>query len=111
MTLPTLTEAEFQLQVIDLAHLRGWKCAHFRSVKVQRADGQTHYQTPVMADGRGFPDLLLLRGERMLVVELKVGRNTCSDAQTAWLLAFRAAGMLAVIWRPEDWPTIEEALA
>jgi hypothetical protein len=52
----------------------------------------------------------LLRPPRLLVAELKVGKNKPTAAQAEWLSAFRAAGVPAFVWRPQDWPAIEQAL-
>ena len=78
------TEEEFQCAVIDYAHFNGWKVAHFR--KAMRKDGS--YVTPVQADGKGFPDLLMVRQGRIVVAELKsMGRKPTLE-QRAWLEAF-----------------------
>lgn len=106
----SMRESEFQLQVIEYAQLRKWKVAHFRAVCVRRANGETYYETPVAANGKGFPDLLMVRGDRLLVAELKVPGNTTSPEQDEWLTRFRGAGVPAFVWFPEDWPAIEEVL-
>lgn len=110
------TEAEFQKQVIDLARLRGFRVAHFRPGRVARK-GKEKYETAVAADGRGWPDLVMIhptrRGDqlRLIVAELKVGRNTLSEAQKRWLAMFNAVGVYAVVWTPKDWPEIERVFA
>src|SRR5688572_18963769 len=75
---PRVTEREFQRDVIALAKANGWLVAHFRTARTVRRDGTVRYQTPVQADGAGYPDLVLLRGSVMLVAELKtdMGRTT-----------------------------------
>lgn len=104
-------EEEFQRAVIDYARLHGWLVAHFRPVRVQRKNGSVYFETPAAADGKGFPDLVLLREKRLIVAELKVGSNKPSPEQEKWLAAF---GKLSVVqtfvWRPESWPQIEELL-
>jgi hypothetical protein len=70
LRLPGITESEFLDQVLQYAKLRGWRSAHFRPAKT--IDG---WRTPVSGDGKGFPDLLLVRGDRVIVAELKVGKN------------------------------------
>lgn len=111
------SEDYFQKQVIDLAHSHGWKVAHFRKVRVQRADGSTYWETPVAADGKGFPDLLMTRASRhqIIVAELKVGKNQPSDEQWEWIhdlgdILVDLPNSAVVIWRPEDWPTIIQHL-
>lgn len=111
MSLPKITEADFQRQVLQLAKLCGWLVAHFRSVRVQRANGSTYWQTPVQGQGEGFPDCVLLRKGRQVVCELKVGRNKTTEEQEQWLEAFRLAGAEVYLFRPEDWSDIEKVLA
>ena len=104
--LPKITEDEFMRQVLELAKLRGWRTAHFRPARTK-----TGWRTAVSGDGKGFPDLILLRGNRMIVAELKVGNNTATPEQEAWIDAFaEVPGVLAFIWHPEDWPEIETVL-
>ena len=105
----SVREAEFQLQVIEYAQARGWRVAHFRAVRVQRRDGTTFWETPVAADGRGFFDLLLVRA-RLVAIELKVPPNTLTEDQLRWLEWYKKAGVEAHVFRPADWPAIEEVL-
>ena len=107
---PTISEAEFTKQVIELAQLNGFRVAHFRGVRVQRKDGSVHYCTPVQADGAGFPDLLMLRGRAAIVAELKVGANKPSEAQRQWLAAFEMTDFDVQVWRPENWDEIVKIL-
>ncbi len=101
-----LTEAEFTAQVLELARLAGWRSAHFRPARTAAG-----WRTAVQGDGRGFPDLVLLRGAAIVAVELKVGRGKLRPEQAAWLAAFAEAGAAAFVWRPEDWPEIERVLS
>lgn len=107
---PVRSEEEFQKAVIDLAHAWGWLVAHFRRVRVQRADGSAYWETPVQADGKGHPDLILVR-ERVIAAELKVGKNRPTPEQRAWLAAYRGAGLAAYLWRPADWAEVVGVLA
>lgn len=104
--LPAITEAAFTKQVLDLARVFGWRSAHFRPART--ANGG--WRTAVSGDGVGWPDLVLCRGAVILVAELKVGRGKATPEQQAWLAAFRAAGVPAFEWRPEDWEAIEAVL-
>jgi len=103
--LPTITEAAFAGQVIRLAQLNGWIVAHFRPAMTKRG-----WRTAVSGNGKGFPDLVLLRLGIVLVVELKVGRNKLTVEQDKWLSEWRAADVMVRVWRPEDWPEIERTL-
>jgi len=110
--LPKITEDAFQSQVIALARLYGWKVAHFRSVKVAKANGRVQYMTPVQADGAGFPDLILIhaRTGRIIAAELKVGARLTKQQQ-AWLDGLKLCGLDTRVWRPSDWEEIKDALA
>lgn len=105
-----LSEAAFQLRVIDLAHSLGWAVGHLRKVRVQRGDS-TYWETPVAADGAGLPDLLLVR-ERLLWAELKTDdpRRQLEPAQEAWRDRFLRAGVEWHLWRPAGWSQIVEVL-
>lgn len=104
-----VSEKEFTRQLIRFAQMHGWATAHFRPARVTR-DGKETYETPVAGDGKGWPDLVLFRGARQVAAELKVPPNTTSSEQDEWLDRFRAAGVPAYVWTPDDWPTIEEVL-
>jgi hypothetical protein len=93
----TISEAEFTTQVIELLTLRGWKVAHIRPAKTARG-WRTPYQGHI-----GLPDIIAARGQSVLLAELKVGRNKPTPEQQEWLTA--SGG---VLWRPEDWDTIED---
>jgi hypothetical protein len=106
VTSPSTTETELQDAVIELAHLFGWRVAHFRSART--AHGWT---TPVSGDGKGFPDLVLVR-ERIVFAELKSARGTLTVEQQDWLHALGIAEVECHVWRPEQWEdgTIEAEL-
>jgi hypothetical protein len=93
-----LTERELQRCVLDLAHLLGWRVAHFRPARTAKG-----WRTPVEADGAGWPDLVLCRGKRFLVRELKGDGGRLSPAQLAWLIALQQSGVNADVWTPPDW--------
>ncbi|WP_346927547.1 hypothetical protein, partial [uncultured Arthrobacter sp.] len=80
-----MSERELQDAVIELARLLGWRVAHFRPARVRRG-GREIYETPVAADGKGWPDLVLVRGSRLIFAEMKSGTGRLSDAQIAWKL-------------------------
>ncbi|HJZ58386.1 MAG TPA: VRR-NUC domain-containing protein [Gemmataceae bacterium] len=98
-------EETFTRRVIAFAQEHGWRAIHLRPART--ASG---WRTAVSGNGKGFPDLLLVRGEELLVAELKVGKNRPTPEQRTWLAAFAAAGVRAYTWRPTDWMAIEKAL-
>lgn len=107
----SFSEAQFQDAVCTLAHQNGWKVAHFRKVRVQRADGTTYWETPVAQDGKGFPDLLFVRaGEPAVYAELKVKRNVPSPEQWDWIHTLRASSARVYLWYPSDFSSIVDVL-
>jgi hypothetical protein len=108
-----MKESDLQNTVIEYAQLRGWKVAHFRSVRVQRKDGTVYYQTPVQADGEGYPDMCMARGNRLVFAELKSDNGIISPAQDAWLKALAETEKCEVYtWKPCDFEQeIVEVLA
>ena len=82
-------EDELQTDTIRRAQGSGFLVAHFRPVKQLRRDGTTRHLTPVQADGEGFPDLLMVRRELMVVSELKSLTGRLRPEQEVWLDAFR----------------------
>jgi hypothetical protein len=97
---------QFTEAVIGVAQALGWRVAHFRPARTAKG-----WRTAVSGDGKGFPDLLLARGDRLIVAELKTGRGRLTREQRAWLDAFAAVpGVTACVWRPKSWAEMVELL-
>jgi hypothetical protein len=96
--LAAVLEAELQTSVIALARVMGWRVAHFRPAKTWQG-----WQTPVGADGKGWPDLLMVRPGQILAAELKSAEGTVTTNQHLWLNALESAGVPTYVWRPKDW--------
>jgi hypothetical protein len=93
-----VTEADWQSQIIDLARLFGWRVAHFRPAMTKHG-----WRTAVSADGVGFPDLLLVRDNRLVVAELKAETGRLAADQEAWLRAFALVDDVEThVWRPSE---------
>lgn len=90
-----MTERQFQSQVVKLAKACGWLVYH--TYDSRRSEP-------------GFPDLVLVKGKRLIFAELKTDKGILSEAQERWLAALREAGRVAVVWRPDDKPEIEWVL-
>lgn len=89
------TGAAFEHQVIDLARILGWRTAHFRAARTAAG-----WATPVAGDGKGFPDLVLVR-DRVVFAELKTGaRPRLGPDQVAWRDALAHAGAEWHLWAP-----------
>jgi hypothetical protein len=111
-SLPQMSEAELQQNVIDMAHVFGWLVHAERPA--MRADGT--WRTPIQGD-KGFPDLVLARGGRLILAELKSQKGKPSEDQLVWDRALtpieRETETVQIwYWRPAEWfdGTIEAAL-
>ena len=100
-------ERSFQTVVLEVARLAGWRALHIRPAR--RADGS--WRTPVGGDGKGWPDLTLVRPPRLLFVELKRQGGKLRPEQRDWLDVLRLLpGAEVLVWTPEDWPELVETL-
>ena len=61
-------------------------------------------------DRAGFPDLVIVGPGGIAFAELKSTSGKVSAAQEEWYLGLRRAGGRAYIWRPEDWPEVQNVL-
>lgn len=107
-----MLEKDFQKEVIRLANMFGWRVAHFRTAM----NGRGHYMTPVAADGKGFPDLCLVRrrtfarAKRVLFAELKGPDGRLSADQKEWIADLEDAGAEVYVWKPKDIDEIMQVL-
>ena len=83
-----MSERELQQAVYDAARLLGFRAYHTHTSRHSAA---------------GFPDLVLLKGDRCIAVELKRQGRAPTVAQMEWLLAFERAGAEAHVFTPSDW--------
>lgn len=58
----------------------------------------------------GWPDIVAVRGARIVVAELKSAKGRVEQAQQAWLDAWSAAGAEVFVWRPSDLDAIRRLL-
>lgn len=97
-----VSEREFQAAVVELARWCGWRCYHTFDSRRSVA---------------GFPDLVMVRDDRLVVAELKSARGRVSVEQQGWLDAFgvvadgSAGRVMVCVWRPADWVSIVGVLA
>ena len=90
-----LTEKQWQLQVIDLARLYGWRYYHTFDSRRSAA---------------GFPDLVLFRPGRFLMAELKTDKGKLTAAQKEMIDDLTEAGVDVHVFRPSDFDQICEVL-
>jgi len=84
-----MTEKQLQAAVVNLARLLNWRVYHtFLSIR----------------SAPGYPDLCLVRDERLVYAELKGSAGKLSPAQREWLDALDAVpGVETFVWWPEAW--------
>lgn len=90
------SEKEFQATLTELALLTGWKVYHTRDSRGSHA---------------GFPDLVLVRPPDVIFAELKARAGRLRPDQYEWSYRLlRCSDVKYYLWRPDDWPAIEETL-
>lgn len=130
------TEKQFERAVRELAAAKGWLVAHFSDSRREVVNRRTGERRLVGDSGaKGFPDLVMARGGRIVFAELKAAKGRLSGEQKEWLVAlggefdgsvppdialrFQIGSVQSTsqiskwvrCWRPEDWPEIERVLA
>lgn len=91
------SELQCQRTIVAAARLGGWLVHAERAA--QRQSGR--WATPIQGD-KGFVDLILVRGERVMAIELKRKPNRVEATQLRWLDALTLAGVdTRVVWVPE----------
>jgi hypothetical protein len=107
-----LTESQWASIVNETAAIGGWRRYHTYLSKRSPA---------------GFPDLVLVKGPRLIFAELKTDAKTSklTEQQEAWLEDLREVerytdampswsggrcGVEVHVWRPSDWPAVVETL-
>lgn len=101
-SLRAITEREWQSQVQRLASSLGWKFYHAPDNKPINGRIQK-----VVA---GFPDLVLVKGDRLIFAELKRELGIVAEAQLEWLDALAATGAECYVWRPSDIRKVQDTL-
>lgn len=109
--LRSVTEREFQAQVLTLAARLGWQAWHDRATNAARRCSACGATRRVPRNDPGWPDLVLVRRPRVVFAELKSERGAPTAEQEAWLDELRACGQEAYVWRPSQLDEIEEVLA
>jgi len=109
------SEKQFQMAVVEYAHHRGWKVAHFHDSRREVVRKSGHRLIIGDKDSAGFPDLTMARGDRLIFAELKTGRRKLTEAQQAWQEALLRVALgnehvEVFVWRPSDWSSVEATL-
>ena len=101
-----ISGARLQAAIVERARLEGWAVAHFRPARTAKG-----YRTPVAYDGKGYPDLTLVR-DRVVFAEVKGDGDSLRLEQQAWLELLELAGAEVYVWTPALWlaGSIDEVL-
>ena len=90
-------ESAVQRAVEDMLSAYGWKWFHAPDNKPSRTTGRVQKIVP------GFPDIIALRGTRIIVIENKRQTESPREDQEAWLRAFVATGKVETyVIRPSN---------
>lgn len=103
------TEAAFQHAVIGLARVYGWRCFHAPDNRPGLRTGRP--QALAAPEGKGFPDLVLVRGAALIFAELKTRTGRVSAQQREWLEALEETECEVYVWRPADWDVLHMRLS
>jgi hypothetical protein len=99
-----MNETEWQKQVLKSAHSLGWHSMHI---------GRTGKHQAVGAKGTlgtGWPDLVLVKGGRIIFAELKAQDGVLTQEQKEVLLTLGNVGEV-FCWRPSDFGQVLDTLA
>jgi hypothetical protein len=89
-------ERHFQREFVKYVELFGWLVYFVPDSRMCRS---------------GFPDIVLLRPGRLVIVELKMPGNNTSPEQKLWLKLFSMIpGVETYVWWPDDIPIIKARL-
>lgn len=100
------TEAQFQRRVCDLAELHGWDWMHIEPMGSPKG-----WRTPTKGPLRQWPDLTLVRGHRIVFLELKAQKAPPPPDAQRKVLQLLSQATEAYTVRPSDWAFILEVLA
>ena len=81
----------------------GWRWWHDQATNAPRRCPNCNEIIRLPRNDPGWPDLFLVRGDTLIIAELKSDRGHPTPEQRAWLDAFRQVRRIVVaIWKPRD---------
>lgn len=93
-----MTETELQSSIIEKAQAHGWAAFHAPSDTRRQQPRKRHQYDDL--SGAGFPDLVLRRGQELLVIECKKEDGKLSADQERWGSALLDCGVAFLVIRP-----------
>jgi hypothetical protein len=89
------SERDYLAAVLELLGVLGWRAVHTHPLRTKHG-----WRTGVEGPGcKGWPDVAAVRGDRVLVAELKAGRGRLTEDQEIWLGMLARAGVETHVWR------------
>ncbi|MFH2113367.1 MAG: VRR-NUC domain-containing protein [Spirochaetota bacterium] len=94
-------------RLIDLLHTYGYRVAGFRAARTAQG-----WRTAVIADGKGFPDLLAFRESdgRRVAIECKIPPDKLGPEQLDWANVLKTCKVEWYMVTPADWEQMSEVL-
>ena len=100
-----MTGKELIDNIVAGAEPMGWLCTHFRPALTARG-----WRTPIQG-AKGFPDVVLAKGGRVIFAEIKGRGDKLSYEQCVWLDTLAECdypstginGVEVYLWEPKDW--------
>lgn len=86
-----ITEKAWQAKVVEAARWQGWHVFH--PYDMRRSEP-------------GWPDLTLVRGQRLVFAELKSATGRLTPAQVSVLGMLQQTAAEVHVWRPSDWDDV-----
>jgi hypothetical protein len=102
-----INERQWQKIVLGMMALFSWRTAHF-DASVRVVGKERRFVGDV--GSKGFPDIVAVRRDRILFVELKSQKGRFQDGQKEWLHDLANAGAEVYTWRPSDYDDMQEVL-
>lgn len=100
--LRAISERDWQATVTQMLTAFGWLWYH--------APDNRPVNGRIQGIKAGFPDIVAVRGRRILWIELKRETGKTSPDQDTWLGRLGDAGQETYVWRPSDSARVAEVL-
>jgi hypothetical protein len=94
LVLRSISEREWQSHVCRIAQLKGWR--YYHPPDNRPVNGR------IQKVVSGFPDLCLIKNNRMVFAELKREMGIVSAEQEEWIDAIKKCGIEVYVWRPSN---------
>lgn len=94
-----MTGRQLQKAAVEMCNQRGYMVAHFTAAMVRPGV----FVTPMKAQGKGFPDLIVAGHGKMFAIEVKGSGDSLRPEQRMWLALFEEAGIPTLVLTVAAW--------